>query len=427
MHRKFHEAAYGVEMLVNVPGDSVQSGRPSILIYRSTLLALSETFVLSQPEALEQFTPYFVGFTRVDGLRLPERRLHLIGEVGALGSTQRMMYKLFGVAPGLARHLRSLNPVLIHAHFGVDSVQALWLARRLRIPLVITFHGYDATMKEQYARKYSYDYRRYLRWRPVIQKEGSLFVAVSEFVRSRLIAQGFPPEKIVVHYVGIDTELFTPDLSLSRDPIVLFAGRLVDSKGCGYLIQAMEKVQRQIPDARLVVLGDGPLRRDLEQMAAQRLCNYSFLGAQSQSEVRQWMNRARVFSVPSFTTHWGTSEGFGLVFTEAQAMGLPVASFATGGIPEAVAHGVTGLLAKERDVDGLADNISRLLKDEILWLQFSGAARARVRDHFNLRDQTARLEEMYGRLLASRPIAAVDKPLSVPLQSSQSKSYWPYP
>jgi colanic acid/amylovoran biosynthesis glycosyltransferase len=413
-------------MALNIPGERAHDIRPSILIYRSTLLPLSETFVLSQPEALENFTPYFVGFTRVEGLRLPERRFHLIGEVGALGSTKRMMYKLFGVAPGLARHLRSLNPVLIHAHFGVDSVQALWLARRLRIPLVITYHGYDATMKEKYARKYSYDYRRYLRWRPVIQREGSLFVAVSEFVRERLIAQGFPPERVLVHYVGVDTGLFTPDFSVSRAPVVLFAGRLVDSKGCGYLIQAMEKVQRQVPEAELVVIGDGPLRRDLEQMASEKLRKYRFLGAQSQNEVRQWMNRAKVFSVPSFTTHWGTSEGFGLVFAESQAMGLPVASFATGGIPEAVEHGVTGLLAKERDVDGLAYNISSLLTDERVWRQFSDAARRRVRDRFDLRDQTVRLEEMYGRLLASRSVAAVDKPVSVPLQSSQSKSYWPY-
>jgi len=404
-------------MVLNVPADRMHSPRPSILIYRSTLLPLSETFVLSQPEALENFTPYFVGFTRVDGLRLPERRFHLIGEMGALGATQKVIYKLFGVAPGLSRHLRSLNPVLIHAHFGVDSVQALWLARRLRIPLVITFHGYDATMKEKYARKYSYDYRRYLRWRPVIQREGSLFVAVSEFVRGRLIAQGFPPDKVLVHYVGVDTNLFAPDLSVPRAPIVLFAGRLVDSKGCGYLIQAMEKVQQQVPEAQLVVIGDGPLRRDLEQMASERLRNHSFLGAQSQNEVRYWMNRAKVFSVPSFTTQWGTSEGFGLVFTEAQAMGVPVASFATGGIPEAVAHEITGLLAEERDVEGLAGNISRLLKDQILWQQFSAAARARVRDHFDLRDQTSRLEEMYGRLLASHATAAVGKPLPVPLQN----------
>lgn len=404
-------------MVLNDSAGSNKGARPSILIYRSSLLPLSETFVLSQPEALERFTPYFVGFQRVDGLRLPEQRYHLIGEAGALGSTRKMMYKLFGLAPGLVRHLRRLNPVLIHAHFGVDSVQALWLARRLGIPLVITFHGYDATMKEQYARRYSYDYRRYLRWRPTIQKEGTLFVAVSEFVRERLIAQGFPPEKVVAHYVGVNTDAFSPDPSISRLPVVLFAGRLVDSKGCGYLIQAMAQVQQEVPEAQLVVIGDGPLRRELEQAAAKRLRNYRFLGALSQSEVRDWMNRCRVFSVPSFTTQWGTSEGFGLVFTEAQAMGVPVASFATGGIPEAVAHERTGLLSEERDVNGLAKHIVRLLRDDDLWQRFSAAARARACAHFNLREQTARLEEMYTDLLACRPTPALANARSVPVQS----------
>jgi glycosyltransferase involved in cell wall biosynthesis len=404
-------------MVLDISRQSENSGRPSILIYRSVLLPLSETFVLSQPESLERFTPYFVGFRRVDGLRLPEQRFHLIGELGALSSAQKMFYKLFGLAPGLVSHLRQLNPVLIHAHFGVDSVQALWLARRLRIPLVVTFHGYDATMKEKYARRYSFDYRRYLRWRPIIQKEAALFVAVSDFVRGRLISQGFPSEKIAVHYVGVDTDLFVPDPSIARLPIVLFAGRLVDSKGCGYLIDAMAQVQRELPEAQLIVLGDGPLRAELEQSAYYKLRSYRFLGAQSQNEVRHWMNRARVFSVPSFTTQWGTSEGFGLVFAEAQAMGLPVVSFATGGIPEAVAHDVTGLLSEERDVDGLAHNILRLLKDDALWRRFSAAARARACENFNLRDQTARLEDMYSGVLACRPAAALANAQSVPVQS----------
>ena len=404
-------------MVLDIPGQSESSGLPSILIYRSVLLPLSETFVLSQPESLERFTPYFVGFRRVDGLRLPEQRFHLVGGMGALGATKKILYKLFGLAPGLVSHLRRLNPVLIHAHFGVDSVQALWLARRLRIPLVVSFHGYDVTMKEKYARKYSYDYSRYLRWRSVVQKEGSLFIAVSEFVRGRLIAQGFPSDKIALHYVGVDTELFAPDPSIARMPIVLFAGRLVDSKGCGYLIEAMARVQQEIPEAQLLVIGDGPLRGELEETASRKLQNYKFLGAQSQNEVRYWMNRARVFSVPSFTTQWGTSEGFGLVFAEAQAMALPVVSFATGGIPEAVAHGVTGLLSEERDVDGLANHIMRLLIDAALWHRFSGAARPRACERFSLRQQTARLEEMYTGVLARRPAAAIVNAHSVPVQS----------
>jgi glycosyltransferase involved in cell wall biosynthesis len=402
-------------MDVNSPRKANDGGRPSIVIYRTALLALSETFVLSQAKAMEHFAPYFVGFRRVGGLSLPEERFHLIGEVGPLASTRNALYRVCGWSPGLKRKLRLLNPLLVHAHFGVDSVPALWLARKLGIPLVVTYHGYDVTMKDEYAREYSYDYRRYLRWRPTIQKEAALFIAVSEFVRSRLINQGFPTGKVAVHYVGVDTELFAPDLSIPRTPIVLFVGRLVDSKGCGYLIQAMAKVQEEIPDAKLVVIGDGPLRNHWEKMASECLLNFSFLGALNHGEVRRWMNQARVFSVPSFTTTLGTSEGFGLVFIEAQAMGLPVASFATGGIPEAVEHGTTGLLARECDVDGLAYNISELLKDDVLWTRFSMAARKRARECFDLKEQTTKLEGMYSRITRYTPMAAVGDSLSIPI------------
>lgn len=389
--------------------------RPSILVYRNTLLPRSETFVLSQPEALEHFTPYFVGCNRVDGLTLPENRSHVINQGGPFGSVRQTAYRLFGIAPGLVRELRRLNPVLIHAHFGVDSVAGLILARRLKIPLVVTFHGYDATMKAEYARKFSFDYRKYLRWRPVVQREAALFVAVSEFIRGKLIEQGFPQEKISVHYVGVDTDVFAPDPSVAREPIVLFAGRLVDSKGCDYLIRAMAKVQQENPEVKLVVIGEGPMREEWERLAASCLRSYEFLGARSQAEVRYWMTRAKVFSVPSLTTPMGTSEGFGLVFAEAQAMGLPVASFATGGITEAVAQGVTGFLAKEYDVDELAANISRLLRDESLWHKFSVAATKRVRERFNLREQTVKLEEMYGKLLIRQPAAALSRSLSATL------------
>ena len=395
--------------------ESASDMRPTILVYRNTLLARSETFVLSQPEALEHFTPYFVGCNRIDGLSLPEGRSRFINGSGPFGSLRQSAYRLFGIAPGLVRELKSLNPVLIHAHFGVDSVAGLILARRLKIPLVVTFHGYDATMKTEYARKFSFDYRKYLRWRPVVQKEAALFVAVSEFIRGKLIEQGFPQEKIAVHYVGVDTSVFAPDPTVARQPMVLFAGRLVDSKGCDYLIRAMAKVQQVNPEVELVVIGDGPLRGDMEILAASCLKKYRFLGAVSQSEVRYWMTRAKVFSVPSLTTPIGTSEGFGLVFAEAQAMGLPVASFATGGIPEAVAQGVTGFLADECDVQGLAANISLLLTDDSLWQKFSAAASKRVRERFDLREQTVKLEEMYGRLLLRHPATAISRSLSATL------------
>lgn len=367
---------------------------PVVLIYRNELLHPSETFVRSQAQGMKNFQPVFVGRTRVPGLELKQQS-QTVDSGGLMGRLKRTLHKSWGFAPGMAASLRKLNPLLIHCHFGVDSVSALGLARELRIPLVVTYHGYDATMRDEYARRFSYDYRRYLHWKRVLQDEVDRFIAVSEFVREKLIAQSFPGTKTVVHYVGVDTSIFRPDHTVMREPIVLFAGRLAENKGCDYLIDAMSLVQQRIPHARLIVIGDGPERASLERMATFRLKNYEFLGMQRQDVLRHWMARATVFSVPSVTVASGASEGFGLVFAEAQAMGTPVASFATGGIPEAVLDGVTGLLAPERDIQDLAANISRLLCDASLWQQFSVAGLRRVRKVFDLQKQNNKLEEIY--------------------------------
>src|SRR5438309_11333226 len=95
-----------------------------------------------------------------------------------------------------------------------------------------------------------------------------------------MIRQGFSANKIVVHYVGVDTELFCPEPGVKRKPIALFTGRLVEKKGCEYLIRAMAKVQSKSPHMELMVIGDGPLRSELEQLAGQCLRKYRFLGFQ---------------------------------------------------------------------------------------------------------------------------------------------------
>jgi glycosyltransferase involved in cell wall biosynthesis len=111
------------------------------------------------------------------------------------------------------------------------------------------------------------------------------------------------------------------------------------------------------------------------------------------------MNKATVFSTTSVVAGSGDAEGFGMVFAEAQAMGLPVASFASGGIPEAVEHGVTGLIVPERDVDALANNILMLLSNRDLWQRFSIAGQERVKRLFDLQKQTAKLEAIYQEVI----------------------------
>src|SRR4051812_8765529 len=135
--------------------------RPVVLIYRNELLHASETFVVSQTQGLKDFQPVFVGRTRVSGLPLPKENW-ILDSGGINGRVKGLLHKACGLAPAMTRSLRELNPVLIQSHFGVDSVSALGVARSLNIPLVVTSPGYDATMRDDYARAYSFKYRRYL-------------------------------------------------------------------------------------------------------------------------------------------------------------------------------------------------------------------------------------------------------------------------
>lgn len=373
---------------------------PAVMIYCDHLLQPSATFVRSQAEALSHFTPYYVGSRLVPGLPLPEERTLVVNPGGLLGKTQEVFYKVAGFAPTFVQRLQKLNPVLIHAHFGVGGALALPLRRSLKVPMLVTYHGFEELIADEFARRSYFGHRVYLRRRDVLKNEAQLFIAVSNYSKENLLNQGFPADKIVVHYTGIDTDAFQPDPAVPREPIVLFVGRLVEKKGCEYLIRAMLRVQAAKPEVELVVIGDGPLRLSLEQFARERLRRYRFLGVQPPESVRAWMNRAKVFSVPSITAKSGDAEGFGMVFAEAQAMELPVVSFASGAVPEAVAHNEVGFLVTERDWEELGKYILLLLEEDTLWYRFSKCGSRQVRTLFNLQRQTKALEEIYKLVLS---------------------------
>ena len=297
----------------------------TILIFRTHLLRLSETFIQAQAETLKTFKPIYVGLQKVDGLDIPEqRRVVLTGGGRLRNRLERARAWLLGIPRRRIEQLRKYSPVLIHAHFGIDAVLASRLAKQLGIPLVVTFHGYDVTYSDAAFREGRLEDRVYLARRRRALAMVSRFICVSKFIQRCAVDLGFPEEKTQVHYIGINTRLFTPDPSVERRPIVLFVGRLVAKKGCEYLIRAMQLVHSRVPEAELVVIGEGPLRAGLEDLARELSVKSTFLGGQRADVVQSWMNQARVFCAPSNVAPNGDAEGFGLVFIEAQSMGLPV-------------------------------------------------------------------------------------------------------
>jgi colanic acid/amylovoran biosynthesis glycosyltransferase len=372
--------------------------KPSLFIYRNELLPASETFILSQGESLSAFRAIYLGLRRVPGLEVPEDRCVLLA-TGHYTRLKAAWLKLLGATTSDIIRLRALRPALVHAHFGIDATNAMPIARSLGIPLVVTFHGSDATVRDDVFRRQSIALNLYVRRRSELARAAARVLCVSEFIRQQVLEKGFSPDRTMVHYTGIDLQKFIPDPTLKRQPIVLFVGRLGEVKGCEYLIRAMETVQSKVKDVEMVVIGDGPLRKQLERQARSSLRLFRFTRRCSPEVVRDWMGKASVFSTPSIVAKAGNTEGFGMVFAEAQAMGLPIASFASGGIPEAVEHGVTGLLAPERDTNALANNIVTLLTDASMWRRFSAAGQERVKKLFDLEKQTAKLEQIYHEVL----------------------------
>ena len=372
-----------------------------VLIFKDTLLPYSETWLLAQAAALQDFSPYYVGLSRTaGGLPLPENRTFSLADGRCTGGRIRSLaYPVTRFDPGFFNDVEQLGPALIHAQFERSGLYAAPLAAKLRLPLITSCYGNDVTRHEVPGLKTSVRRMR----RKQLCREGDLFIAISKFIREKMIARGYPEDRTVIHHLGIDLDVTFKEQPRARDSAtVLFVGRLVEKKGCEYLIRAAGSLRSAIPDLELVIIGDGPLRGALQVLAAEQAVSAQFLGSLPASEVSKWMARARVFCVPSMTARDGDSEGLGVVFCEAQAMGLPVVSSFHGGIPEVVEHGKTGLLAKERDWQGLAANIHRILAHEALWNEYSAAGKLRVAAYFNLATQTRRLEEMYRKVIASR-------------------------
>jgi colanic acid/amylovoran biosynthesis glycosyltransferase len=362
-----------------------RSSQPTVLIFKENLLPVSETFIEAQARHLVRFQPCYAGLGQAKpSLTIPAESILLTRGYSAAAALEQKLYRRLGFAPRFHRKAASVSPRLVHAHFASGGRSALPLVRHLKVPLVVTLHGSDVTMRIDYKQRYSR-----------LWDEASAFICVSDFIRRKAIEAGFPENKLQVHYIGIDRQAFRPHDVAKQPDTVLFVGRLVEKKGCAFLLRAMAEVQRQRPEARTVIIGDGPLRSSLEALAKELKLSCQFLGSQPSTVVREWLSAARVFCAPSVTAANGDSEGLPTVIVEAQAMGVPVVSTHHAGIPEVVLDGETGLLAPESDSTTLTQHLLRLLEDEAFWNSCVERGNGWIRQQFDLKSQTQELERIY--------------------------------
>ncbi len=360
----------------------------SVLIFRKRLLSYSETFIADQGQYLPRYRPVYCGYHQDDsGIELIRHSPRVLLESESrFASLEKFLFRLgMRANESWMRQIRRHDPGLVHAHFFNDGFDGVRLARRLGIPSVTTVHGHDITKHDNARSRAS---RRFF-------DQVDRIIAVSRFIAEQALSRGCPEEKLEQHYIGIDLEKFSQAKIETDKPSLLFVGRLVEKKGCTYLLQAMEMLKRRFPELSLTIVGDGGLRNALQHEARARDLRVEFAGAESATRVRERLARAWVFAAPSVTADDGDAEGLGMVFLEAQALQTPVVSFRSGGVVEAVADGETGLLCDERDVAALADNIGQLLENSTLRQNMGARGRARVEARFDVRKQCALLERIY--------------------------------
>ena len=284
------------------------------------------------------------------------------------------------------RLARAMRPNVIHAHWFVpQGIVAALVGQILGIPVVLTAHGGDV---------YGLRGRLLDAVRKAVASRCEAVTVVSRHMASNLPGvtsrQGERPK---VMPMGVDTGRFPEEPARPQDSgqTVLFVGRLAEKKGVEYLVRAFPDVLACHPNARLLVVGDGPCRGELETLSSQLQLQDSirFAGAQPPAAVPQFYQSSRLFVGPSVVARSGDTEAFGLVFAEAMAAGLPVVGTAVGGIPEVVIAGRTGLVVEPQSPGSLAAAINRLLDSPTEAGRMGALGRRWVRRKFDWR-QVAR-------------------------------------
>ena len=374
-----------------------------IAIFRHNLFRVSEPFITEQARHLSRYKPFYLGRMRYGPTPVGTVSLALADQVTPR-ALPTIAWQILSRDPRpYERLLSGRQPALIHAHFGIEGVYALELARRLGVPLVTTFHGFDATMSTA-ALLTSPAWANYPLFRRRLAARGDLFLCASAFIRKRLVGLGFPPARTCLHYIGVDCAAIRPRAAAEETPTILHVARLVEVKGTAYLLRALALLPARHAAVTLVIIGDGPLRRRLQALAAELGLGerVRFLGAQPHEHVLASMHQAALLVLPSLRTRTGREEGLGMVLLEAAASGVPVVGSRVGGIPEGIVDGETGFLTPGRDPAAIAEHMITLLDDAELRARMGAAARARVEQHFDIRRQTAALEALYDGLLSDR-------------------------
>ncbi len=357
----------------------------SICIVQPAIGIASETFIRAHAERLPGLVTVVhggmphIGQRAVVSRALPQRAMRKVWRWFHGYSYDEEVTGAFSQA------FRVTGADVVLAEYGPMGVHVLSACNRVGVPLVVHFHGYDASDREVLAANAT-GYR-------LLFDRAKYIVVVSQRMNDQLTSLGAPADKVVYNPYGVDCDLFRGATPSAAAPTLLAVGRFVEKKAPHSTISAFAMAREKYPDAKLRMIGDGPLLPRCRELAGQLGIERAveFLGTQSPFVIRDEMSRARAFVQHSVESPTGDCEGLPNSVLEAGAAGLPVIATRHAGIPEAVIDGDTGLLVDEHDVDGMAAHMQTVLHEPAFAGHLGASARRHIATNFSIEKSIAGL------------------------------------
>lgn len=294
----------------------------------------------------------------------------------------------------LSSYLKKYKLRAVLAEFGPVGANVLKACLKTNVPLVVHFHGDDAHHHD-FLEKYAENYRK-------LGQYAAAIIYVSETMKMQLLSLGIPENKIHKIVYGIDLGLFKGGKPAEVPPVFLAVGRFVDKKAPHLTILAFSKIIQEVPAARLIMVGTGPLLNGCRALVKALHIEEAvmFKGACTQDQVLELIKSSRAFIQHSVTPETGEKEGTPLSILEACAVGLPVVSTFHAGIPEAVLHEETGFLVQEYDIDSMAAYMLQLAKNPKLARKMGEKGSLHIARNNNLESQIAKLARVIENAIA---------------------------
>ena len=292
--------------------------------------------------------------------------------------------------------LREHRVEVVLAEYGVTAVEMLPCCMALGIPLVTHFHGFDVFDRDVVKRMGNYQ---------ALLKHGAGSVVVSGPMEKRILELGAPPDRVLLNRCGVDLDRFAAADPGSAPPVFVSVGRFAHTKSPNLLLAAFRRVVQVRPQAKLVMVGDGPLWEScVHYVKAEGLTGHVELaGRLDHASVAKLMANARAFVQHSITALNGDAEGTPVAVLEAMSAGLPVIATRHMGIGETVVDGETGSLCEEYDVEVMARNMIAVIDDPALAGRMGAAGRKRAMELYGMDKSVQRLQDLLERTVR-RPV-----------------------